>query len=74
MWPFDHVFHTYTWPGPFGWVARETPGNLAASAIAFTAGWMLKGRQVFRDLHSKLDSHHSEQMAAHRTTHGAVNR
>lgn len=45
------------WWGPFGWLYRNTPGNFAASAIAFVAGWMLKGRQVVRHLHKRLDHH-----------------
>lgn len=72
MWPFDHSFSTYTWPGLFGWVARNTPGNLVASAIAFAAGYLVKGRQIVRDLHAKLDAHHAEQMRAHAVTHDAV--
>lgn len=63
MFPFDHVFHTYTWPGPFGWLFRNTPGNLAASAIAFFAGWMLKGRQVVHGLHAKMDAHKDHHAA-----------
>jgi len=33
MWPFDHTFGTYGWPGPFGWVAHNCPGNVVAGFI-----------------------------------------
>ena len=38
MWPFDHSFVTYGWPGPFGWVARNCPGNVVAGFIQVALG------------------------------------
>lgn len=58
-----HHFQTYTWPGPLGWIARDTPGNLAASAIAFFAGYMWKGRQVIKKFHGRLDDLHERHDA-----------
>lgn len=42
--------------------------NLVASAMAFSAGWMFKGRQLV----SLLNRHHAEQMSAHRATQEKV--
>lgn len=63
------------WPGVAGWAFRNTPGNLAASGVCFTAGVSLgwvKGRKALRALHAKLDAHHAEQMEAHRKIHRAL--
>jgi hypothetical protein len=60
------------WPGIAGWLFRNTPGNLAASGLAFAAGISLgwvKGRKALRELHSKLDAHHAESMRAHEAIH-----
>lgn len=42
-WPWTHTFSAHTWPGPFGWVATNTPGNLVAGflqvGIAFAIGF-----------------------------------
>lgn len=51
------------WWGPFGWLYRNTPGNLAASVIAFTAGYVLKGRQIVRKLHTEIT--HSHELLHH---------
>lgn len=45
------------WWGPAGWLYRNTPGNLAASAIAFGAGWWWKGRKILSHL-DELHRHH----------------
>lgn len=55
------------WWGPFGWLYRNCPGNLAASGICFVAG-VFAGRAGLNRLHAKLDAHHAEQMAAHKAT------
>jgi hypothetical protein len=39
-WPFDHVFQTYTWPGPFGWIAHNCPGNVVAGFIQVSLGFL----------------------------------
>lgn len=36
-----------SWPGPAGWLFRNTPGNLAASGIAFGAG-LVVGRRPWK--------------------------
>lgn len=46
------------WPEPFGWLFRNTTGNLVSSAIAFVAGWMLKGRQIMRRLNHNHEALH----------------
>lgn len=66
-----HVDASHWW-GPAGWLYRNTPGNLAASAIAFTAGWALKGKQIVKGIHDKLDRHHKELVDLHHITHDAV--
>ncbi len=39
-WPIHHVFATYQWPGAFGWVARETPGNIVAGFLQVGLGFL----------------------------------
>ena len=50
------------WHGALGgtvaWIYRNTPGNLAASAIAFTAGYLVKGRSIVKGLHGRIDELH----------------
>jgi hypothetical protein len=36
--PWNHTFATYKWPGPFGWVSRNTPGNVVAGFIQVCLG------------------------------------
>jgi hypothetical protein len=74
MWPFDHVFMTYTWPGPFGWLARNCPGNIVADVLFGTFGYLLALRKQFRRIHDTLHEHHSQQMAAHETTRADLHR
>lgn len=40
-WPWGHTFGTHTWPGPFGWIATNTPGNLAAGFLQVGIGFAL---------------------------------
>ena len=47
------------WYGPLGWLYRNTPGNLAASAIAFSAG-LVAGRRPWKRLKA-----HNRWMAEH---------
>jgi hypothetical protein len=81
VWPFDHPFSTYTWPGPFGWVAHNCPGNVAAGfiqvAIAAAIGtivyppfrrWLAsKLRPAVEPVLRHLDEHrkHMEWQAEH---------
>lgn len=41
MWPFDHAFDTYGWPGPFGWYATTLHGNVVAGFIQIWVGLTL---------------------------------
>lgn len=71
-WPFAHTFATYTWPGPFGWVATNTPGNMVAGflqvGIGVMIGYGLKKTGVIerakqwamRDLHAHLAELHDK--------------
>lgn len=52
------------WWGPAGWLFRNTPGNLAASGIAFVAG-VTVGSKALKGLHSKLDRNHAATTAIH---------
>jgi hypothetical protein len=79
LWPW--TVHTYTWPGPFGWVARETPGNLAAgfiqtaiAAVIASLVWPPSRKAIHRfidrklaPLHAKADkaAGEAEKLAAH---------
>lgn len=40
-WPWGHTFSTYTWPGPFGWVATNTPANVVAGFLQIGIGFAL---------------------------------
>lgn len=40
-WPFAHTFATHRWPGPFGWVATNCPGNMAAGFLQVGIGFLL---------------------------------
>lgn len=50
------------WWGPAGWIYRNTPGNLAASAMAFTAGSVWGYRKVLKP---HLDRIHDSHEALH---------
>ena len=50
------------WWGPFGWLYRNTPGNLVASAIAFVCAgvWVhvklvLPAREHRKHVHERMD-------------------
>lgn len=45
------------WWGPVGWVYRNTPGNLAASAMCVAGAWLWKGRKILDHL-DELHRHH----------------
>jgi hypothetical protein len=72
LWPW-HV-HAYQWPGPFGWVARATPGNLVAgilqtiiyAAIAALI-WPSARKAIHRFIDRKLAPFHEHfrKQAAH---------
>ncbi|MHA0111221.1 hypothetical protein ACXYUI_29455, partial [Klebsiella pneumoniae] len=51
------------WPGPAGWLYRNVPGNLAASAIAFAAGYVVAEIRHFRP-----SRQHRQTEIAHRAT------
>lgn len=67
MWPFDHTFFTYGWPGPFGYYARALSDNVEAGfvqvTLAFMLGYQAKRMGVqdrvkhwlTRDIHSCVD-------------------
>lgn len=69
-WPWGHTFHTYGWPGPFGWVATNTPGNMVAGflqvGIGFCIGYGFKKAGLLdrakhwltRDLHTEVARSH----------------
>lgn len=49
------------WVGPFGWLYRNTAGNIAASAIwgplGFVLGAVWAKRKVIAPIHKRLDDH-----------------
>ena len=81
MWPFDHPFSAYTWPGPFGWFARECPGNIVAgfaqgaiAAVVAMLLWPPTRHAIHRFVDEKLkpvhehfarQSEHNKWMAEH---------
>lgn len=85
MWPFDHSFATYTWPGLFGWVAHNCPGNMVAGflqvGIGIMIGYGLKKTGVIerakqwamRDLHAHLAELHDkvDTVMEHHEQHAA---
>lgn len=56
------------WWGPAGWAYRNLPGNVAADVLFGIAGYYAGVRKAWQRLHTKLDSHHNQQMDAHRAT------
>ena len=73
-WPFDHTFATYGWPGPFGWVAHNCPGNLVAgflqvalAALIASLLWPPTRHAIHRFVDRKLAPIHAhlQRAAAH---------
>jgi hypothetical protein len=81
-WPFGHTFATYTWPGLFGWVAHNCPGNVVAGFLQVGAGFLLgvcahrvglfdRAKQwATRDLHARLAEHEAQVKALHAKVDG----
>lgn len=70
MWPFDHTFATYHWPGVFGWYARGLNYNLIAGFLQIGVGFLLgygmkktgalerAKNWAVRDLHDNINELH----------------
>lgn len=72
LWPW--TVHTYRWVGPFGWLARSTPGNLAAgfiqtaiAAVIASLVWPPSRKAIHRFVDRKLAPLHdrAKKAAAH---------
>lgn len=63
-----HVDAAHWW-GPAGWLYRNTPGNLAASAVWGPIGLILgaawERRKVIAPIHRRLDHHDRSHQALH---------
>ncbi len=56
---------SYHWWGPLGWLAKNTPGNLAASGICFAAaGVKVRAEWVKHKAHEKWVAQHVAEVNA----------